>query len=32
MLEGEIRGEIDEVAKELGADIKLGYEGMKIPL
>ena len=32
MLEGEIRGEIDEVAKELGADIKLGYEGMKISL
>jgi ribonuclease BN (tRNA processing enzyme) len=31
-LEGEIREELEEVSKELGAEITLGYEGMKIVL
>ncbi len=31
-IEGEIREEVAQVAKELGADITLGYEGMKITI
>ena len=31
-LEDQIREEVGQVAAELGADITLGYEGMKISL
>jgi hypothetical protein len=31
-LEGEIREELEQVARELGVEIALGYEGMTIAL